>query len=139
MKDLFIKTIIISLVAILESSFGLPVLTFTLFLIWIKKERNLFLVWIVLVSLLVSILWGILWWLSFFFLLCLRITFDYAGKFISNKFLKVILIISPIVLSFSLIIGINFHWRVVFYGLFSFIVIFILQRFLLVSHENKYL
>lgn len=139
MRDLVSKIIIIFFVTALESSVGLPVLSFILFLVWRKKELRFFLVWLVLVALFVSIMWGLVWWIACLFLLSLRVTYDYFEKFISNKLLKLILVISPITLIFAFVLGIDFYWRIVFYGSISFLIVFLLQRFLLINYENKYL
>lgn len=139
MRDLVTKTTIIFALAVLESTVGLPVLTFILFLVWMKKEPKIFLVWIIIISLIVSVMWGISWWIACLFLLLLKVFYQYYGKFISNKMMKLVLVISPFILLFAFVLGIEFYWRIVVYGLLSFIVLSVLQKFLLVSYENKYL
>jgi hypothetical protein len=139
MKDLGIKIVVIFLIAVFESSVGLPVLTFSLFLIWMRQDLKYFLVWLVLVSLFISVLWGVAWWLSSLFLIFLKFIYDYFSKSISSKLLKILIVVSPVILLFAIVIGIDFYWRIVIYGLMSLAILVIFQRFLLVHYENKYL
>jgi hypothetical protein len=138
-RDLIIKTGIIFILAAFESTAGLPVLTFILFLVWMIKQPQIFLIWLTAISLIVSVMWGMSWWLACSFLLLLKVFFQYFGKYISNKLLKLLVVVSPVVLLFALVLGVEFYWRIVIYGVLSFSILFILQKFLLVSYENKYL
>ena len=139
MRDLIIKTIIIFIVAVVESTVGLPILTFALFLVWVQKKLNYFLLWLILVSLFVSILWGIAWWIACLFLFTSGVMYQDFGQAVSNKLLKLIGVVTPMALLMATFLGIDFYWRTVVYGLLSFIVLFIFQKILLVSYENKYL
>ena len=139
MRNLIIKTIFITLVAVFESTVSLPVLVFALFLLWMKKELKLFLIWLFLVSLIISVTWGIAWWISCLVLLFVKVSFDYFSQSISNKLLKLIAVITPAVLLFALILEIAFYWRIALYMCLSILVIFIFQKFLMVNYENKYL
>ncbi|MDH5533081.1 MAG: hypothetical protein OEX81_01500 [Candidatus Pacebacteria bacterium] len=127
------------MIAVFESTVGLPVLTFILFLVWMVKKPQIFLIWLTTISLIISVLWGMAWWLACLFLIFLRVVYQYFGKSVSNKFLKLLLVVFPVGLLFALFLGIDFYWRIVLYAVLSFLVLFVLQKFLLVSYENKYL
>lgn len=139
MRDLVIKTSLIFILAAFESTVGLPVLTFILFLVWMVKEPQIFLIWLTVISLIVSVMWGMSWWLACLFLLLLRVVYQYFSNSIANKLLKLLVVVSPVLLLFALVLGVDFYWRIVLYGVLSFSVLFVLQKFLLVSYENKYL
>lgn len=139
MKDLFLRLILVITILIFESVVGLPVLGFSLFLGWYKKSLHIYIIWLVLISLSVSILWGMSWWLVAAILLCLTFLYEQLSKKVLNKLVKMVSLVLPASLVMAIFLNIDFYWRVVAYGLLSFIVLFVFQKYILTNYEKKYL
>jgi hypothetical protein len=140
MKNLLAKMTIILLIAILESSAGLPVLFLGLVIFWAGNEEGwLYSGWIISTGLFLGVLWQLPLWLAVLSIFLLDQIFRGTKRLLFSKLLRIVSVTLPFSLWLILWLGIDFGWRIVIYAGLSIVLLVLAERLVVSRFDHHYL